>query len=157
MWTRKSKKKRGHQSENTVSYNFDLCSVDDGLRHWLDDHSGGLGADVGFICVDTEEALAAGLSLVCPGGAIVAVGVGNRIDNLSVTALLAREADFRVSLGYSSDDIDRVQALMRQDRLRVRPLRQPDVVGLDELNAVFESGIEPAAGPPKVVVRPNGV
>ncbi len=134
-----------------------FTSVDDSLRHWIDEHTGGLGADVVFTCVDTAEALSAGLSLVCSGGTIVAVGVGDRIDNLSITSLLAREADFRVSLGYSADDIGRVQALMRQDRLRVRPLRQQGApCSLDDLASILEAGIEPTAGPPKVVVRPDG-
>ncbi len=133
-----------------------FTSVDESLRHWIDEHTGGVGADVVFTCVDTAEALSAGLSLVCSGGTIVAVGVGDRIDNLSVTSLLAREANFKVSLGYSADDIRRVQSLMRQDRLRVRPLRQqgmPD--SLDDLASILEVGVEATAGPPKSLVLPN--
>jgi (R,R)-butanediol dehydrogenase/meso-butanediol dehydrogenase/diacetyl reductase len=134
-----------------------FTSADDSLRHWIDEYTGGLGADVVFICVDTADALSSGLSLVCSGGSIVAVGVGDRIDNLSITSLLAREADFRVSLGYTADDIGRVQALMRQDRLRVRPLRQQGTASsLDDLESILEAGIQPTAGPPKVLVRPNG-
>ncbi|MFW2383972.1 MAG: hypothetical protein ACN4GZ_19625, partial [Acidimicrobiales bacterium] len=109
-----------------------------------------------FACVDTAEALSAGLSLVCSGGIITAVGVGDRIDNLSVTSLLAREADFKVSLGYSADDVSRVQALMRQDRLRVRALRQQGTpASLDNLGSVFQAGVPPTVGPPKVLIRPN--
>jgi (R,R)-butanediol dehydrogenase/meso-butanediol dehydrogenase/diacetyl reductase len=133
-----------------------FTTLDDSLRNWIDDHTGGLGADVVFTCVDTAEALSAGLSLVCSGGVIVAVGVGDRIDNLSVTSLLAREADFRVSLGYSADDVGRVQALMRQDRLKVRPLRQQGTrSSLEDLAAILEAGIQPTEGPPKVLVLPN--
>lgn len=98
-----------------------FATVDDSVRAWLDVHTGGLGADVVFVCVDTVEAIASGIGLVGSGGSIVAVGVGDRIDNLSITSLLVREADFRVSLGYSADDIGRVQALMQQDRLHVPP------------------------------------
>ncbi len=134
-----------------------FSTVSDGLRSWIDDHTGGLGADIVFNCVDVADTLSAGISLVCSGGTIVAVGVGNRIDNLSITSLLAREADFRVSLGYNSSDIDRVQALMRQDRLRVRPLIQRDVPSsLEDLAQVFEIGARHAIGPPKVLIKPNG-
>jgi (R,R)-butanediol dehydrogenase/meso-butanediol dehydrogenase/diacetyl reductase len=134
-----------------------FAAVDDSVRSWLDVHTGGLGADIVFVCVDTVEAISSGIGLVGSGGSIVAVGVGDRIDNLSITSLLVREADFRVSLGYSADDISRVQALMRQDRLRVRPLIQtPDVRGLANLAAAFAADQDRRPGPPKVLVRPNG-
>ena len=131
-------------------------AVDDSLRAWVDDHTDSFGADVVFNCVDTADALTSGLPLVCSGGTIVAVGVGNSIDNLSVTSLLQREADFRVSLGYSAHDIDRVQELIREDRLRVSPLIQSEsVCGLDDLAAVFDTGAQPSLGPPKVLVEPR--
>lgn len=129
--------------------------LEDGASQWLADTTQGLGADAVFVCVDTAEALTEGISLVCAGGAVVAVGVGNRIDNLSITALLSREADFRVSLGYSRDDVRRIQSLMQQDRLRVRPLiRTPVVEGLDALAASFEADDPARSGPPKVLVQP---
>lgn len=129
--------------------------LEDGASQWLADTTQGLGADAVFVCVDTAEALTEGISLVCAGGAVVAVGVGNRIDNLSITALLSREADFRVSLGYSRDDVRRIQSLMQQDRLRVRPLiRAPVVEGLDALAASFEADDPARSGPPKVLVQP---
>ncbi len=128
-----------------------FTSVEESLHHWLADTTNGVGADVVFACVDTAEALTSGLSLVSSGGTIVAVGVGDRIDNLSITALLSREADFRISLGYSADDLRRVQALMEQDRLRVRPLLQKSA-GLDELQTVFEMGARKTPGPPKVLI-----
>lgn len=129
--------------------------VDDGVAHWLGDTTQGLGADAVFVCVDTADAIAEGISLVSAGGSVVAVGVGNRIDNLSITSLLSREADFRVSLGYSRDDIRRIQSLMQQDRLRVRPLiRKPLVEGLDGLSASFANDDPDRSGPPKVLVQP---
>ncbi len=61
-----------------------------------------------------------------------------------------------MSLGYSADDIGRVQALMQQDRLHVRPLIQaPDVRGLGDLAAAFATDQDRRPGPPKVLVRPN--
>lgn len=131
--------------------------VDDAVVHWLDDTTHGLGADAVFVCVDTAEAVAEGISLVAAGGSVTAVGVGDRIDNLSITSLLSREADFRVSLGYSRDDIRRIQSLMQQDRLRVRPLiRKPLVDGLDGLSASFRADDPARSGPPKVLVQPGG-
>ena len=127
-------------------------SVNETLQRWLQEQTGGVGADRVFVCVDAVDAIADGLGLVRPGGVIVAVGVGNQIDNLSVTALLKREADFRVSLGYVRDDIRRVQDLMGQDRLRVRRLLQPIDASLDSLSAGL-AGSPGSSGPPKLLVR----
>ncbi|NNF53696.1 MAG: zinc-binding dehydrogenase [Acidimicrobiales bacterium] len=128
-----------------------FAGVNKGLTTWLHDHTNGLGADVVFVCVDAAEAIAGGLGLVRPGGVIVAVGVGNQIENLSVTALLRREADFRVSLGYTIDDVRRVQTLMGVDQLRVRRLLQPANVALDQLADALQNENQ-SSGPPKAVV-----
>ena len=128
-----------------------FAGVNEGLNAWLNDHTSGLGADVVFVCVDAAEAIAGGLGLVRPGGVIVAVGVGNQIENLSVTALLRREADFRVSLGYKIDDVRRVQQLMGADQLRVRPLLQSADIPLDQLADALNDENQ-SSGPPKAVV-----
>jgi threonine dehydrogenase-like Zn-dependent dehydrogenase len=104
---------------------------------WLERHGHGLGADVVFDCLGAAGGLSDAVDLARHGGTVVAVGIRSS-DSRDVPAdLVKHEITIRASLGYTTADVQRVLDLLAEDRLRVGPLIDTEVRGLNDLQGVL--------------------
>lgn len=104
---------------------------------WLERHGHGLGADVVFDCVGASGGLTDAVDLARHGGTVVAVGVRTSASRAVPADLVKQEITIRASLGYTTADVQRVLDLLAEDRLRVGPLIDPEVRGLNDLHRIL--------------------
>lgn len=118
---------------------------------WLERHGHGLGADVVFDCVGSDGVLTDAVEVARHGGTVVAVGVSSSASRSVPADLVKNEITIRASLGYSTADVQRALDLLAEDRLRVGPLIDPEIRGLNDLDSILRSGPSERA----VLIRPT--
>ncbi len=114
----------------------------------------GLGADVVFDCAGTGAALDTAVSLARPGGTVMAVGVASSPVTINPTLWLIKEVTVSVSLAHTYEEFHITIGLLRDGRLRARPLHSK-TISLAELPAALTALAAGDGDLCKVLVDPS--
>lgn len=112
------------------------------------------GPDVVFECAGAKGTLQAAIDLVRPGGQVMVPGVNMEDDEVSPLALVGKECEVKGSLG-GGDLFKTALDYLAAGHINVEPMITR-VIGLEDVDAVFQELGTPGCDDVKVLVAPNG-
>jgi (R,R)-butanediol dehydrogenase/meso-butanediol dehydrogenase/diacetyl reductase len=115
--------------------------------------TGRVGADVVFECAGIPATIETAVGLARRGGAVSLVGVPAAASEINGAAWLVREVRLVTSLGYTREEFEISQALVKDGRLQLRPLHS-DTVSLTELPEAF-ARLSTTSDDVKILVKPG--
>jgi threonine dehydrogenase-like Zn-dependent dehydrogenase len=113
-----------------------------------------VGPDVVFECAGARGTLQAAIEAVRPGGQVVVPGVNMEDDEVSPLTMVGKECEIVGSLG-GMEQFGNALAYLADGRIRVREMTTR-IIGLDEVDAVFQELGLPGSDDVKVLVAPGG-
>lgn len=112
----------------------------------------GIGPDVVFECAGARGTLQSAIELVRPGGQVMVPGVNMEEDEVSPLTMVGKECEVRGALG-GANLFRTALGYLAEGRIRVEPMITR-VVGLEEVDEVFQSLGTAASNDVKVLVAP---
>ncbi len=113
-----------------------------------------VGPDVVFECAGARGTLQKAIEYVRPGGQVMVPGVNMEEDEVSPLAMVGKECEIVGSLG-GAEHFGTALDYLARGLIRVEPMTSR-VIGLDEVDEVFQSLGLPGSDDVKVLVAPNG-
>jgi threonine dehydrogenase-like Zn-dependent dehydrogenase len=112
-----------------------------------------VGPDVVFECAGARGTLQAAIEYVRPGGQVMVPGVNMEDDEVSPLAMVGKECEIAGSLG-GADLFGTALRYLAAGNIRVEPMVSR-VVGLEDVDEVFQTLGLPGSDDVKVLVAPN--
>ena len=117
-------------------------------------HNTDVGPDVVFECAGAKGTLQAAISYVRPGGQVVVPGVMMEDDEVSPLTMVGKECEIVGSLG-GGEQFGTALQYLAAGLIDVKPMVSR-VIGLEEVDEVFQTLGLPGSDDVKVLVAPNG-
>jgi threonine dehydrogenase-like Zn-dependent dehydrogenase len=104
----------------------------------------GRSPEIIFECIGVKGTLGSAIDMIGPRGSVVVVGVCMEPDQIMPLKCIMKETALNFSLGYDRADFDETIAALANGRIKPQAM-VTDVIGVDEVPAMFEALRKPGA------------
>jgi 2-desacetyl-2-hydroxyethyl bacteriochlorophyllide A dehydrogenase len=125
------------------------------LREAVNEHSGGLRADIAFDCAGIPQTLQQSVDMVRQGGSVCMVGVSGGEATIQPMRWMMKEVSVDTSLLFTLDEMAIAAGLIADGRIRTREL-VADTITLDDLPTTIEDMAQRRNNSIKILVDPTG-
>ena len=125
------------------------------LRAAVNEHTGGLRADIAFDCAGIPQTLQQSVDMVRQGGSVCMVGVSGGEATIQPMRWMMKEVSVDTSILFTLDEMAIAAGLVADGRIATRELVGA-TIGLDELAATVDGLAERRIDTVKILVDPTG-
>ena len=124
------------------------------LRAAVDEHTGGMRADIAFDCAGIPQTLQQSVDMVRQGGSVCMVGVSSGIAEIQPMRWMMKEVSVDTSILFTLDEMAICTDLVAAGRLQTRPF-VAGTITLDDLPTMIEDMANRRTDAIKILVDPT--